>query len=349
MFFAKKYNQLKEAAENTTRQLQEDLQALELKLLDSRQLYDGQAQIQASQLRGGEMLEAIRQSLAEQAEQLILERKDLKRQDSLFGDARLAVERLQTRSARISEQAELGAHSAEALDRSAGGIQELVSDIQRISDQTNLLALNAAIEAARAGEAGRGFAVVAAEVRQLARRAGSASTQIEKLVQGIVAHVTDIHESALQTRDSATEVAASSLQIGEVVNTMIDSSTNLQKVIRHSTTESFLNTVKLDHAVWKNQVYRCIKDGDFAAHLSCHADCRLGKWYFEGYGARHYAGLSSFQALDQPHRAVHESGLRALQAGSNGDIAGVASALESMEQASQEVVWRIDELMRDLD
>lgn len=155
MFFAKKYNQLKEAAENTTRQLQEDLQALELKLLDSRQLYDGQAQIQASQLRGGEMLEAIRQSLAEQAEQLILERKDLKRQDSLFGDARLAVERLQTRSARISEQAELGAHSAEALDRSAAGIQELVSDIQRISDQTNLLALNAAIEAARAGEAGR--------------------------------------------------------------------------------------------------------------------------------------------------------------------------------------------------
>jgi methyl-accepting chemotaxis protein len=349
MFFAKKYNQLKEAAENTTRQLQEDLQALELKLVDSHRQQDGQAQIQASQLRGAEMLEAIRQSLAEQAEQLIRERKDLKRHDSLFADARQAVERLQSRSERISAQAERGAQSAEVLERSAGGIQELVSDIQTISDQTNLLALNAAIEAARAGDAGRGFAVVAAEVRQLARRAGAASTQIEKLVHSIVEHVSGIHESALQTRDSATEVAASSLQIGEVVNTMIDSSAHLQKVIRHSTTASFLNTVKLDHAVWKNQVYRSIQDSDFDKHLTCHTDCRLGKWYFEGYGASHYAALSSFQALDRPHREVHENGARALQAGRDGDIAALAAALESMEKASQEVVWRIDELMSDVE
>ena len=67
-----------------------------------------------------------------------------------------------------------------ALIQSIDQKTKLINDIVF---QTKLLSFNASVEAARAGENGKGFAVVAEEVGSLAQMSGSASTEINGILQ----------------------------------------------------------------------------------------------------------------------------------------------------------------------
>ena len=84
---------------------------------------------------------------------------------------------------RLSGDIQSAYDSLVALNKQSDQINNIVNTISAIAEQTNLLALNAAIEAARAGEQGRGFAVVADEVRQLAGRTSTSTTEIADVVK----------------------------------------------------------------------------------------------------------------------------------------------------------------------
>lgn len=128
-------------------------------------------------------------------------------------------------------QLEQAATVIDKLAKDSDNISSVLEVINGIAEQTNLLALNAAIEAARAGEAGRGFAVVADEVRQLASRTQTSTTEIKSVITRLHQAAANAVSSMGETQDVARHSAAQAMLSGQ----------SLAEITRASGTISTMN------------------------------------------------------------------------------------------------------------
>jgi methyl-accepting chemotaxis protein len=121
------------------------------------------------------------------------------------------------------------------LQNAMGSVVGVAQGIGHIARQTNLLALNATIEAARAGEHGKGFAVVAGEVKELSRRAGSASAEIRRTLEGLTGTAGKLVEQGDQSATKASGLTTETAAIADAMDHIRSSLSEIAKRVENVT------------------------------------------------------------------------------------------------------------------
>ncbi|RDU65791.1 chemotaxis protein [Helicobacter didelphidarum] len=164
--------------------------------------------------------------------------------------------------------------SITGFSQRSNDIGNVIQLIIGIASQTNLLALNASIEAARAGEHGRGFAVVADEVRKLAENTRQATDKISLVIQTMQQEINSIQVSSQEIYRIVQDTQDKITSFSQVFENLGESSTTLNKIFADIHKSLVINTVKIEHIVYKSNTYLSFKimkpAQDFTQHAISH-------------------------------------------------------------------------------
>lgn len=296
----------------------------------------------------GDSVVALRTSFSDLSELLLSNQQNT---DFTASESQRSQDALNTM---VTDLRSLNGHIGDAAEQvtslrsDAGRIESFVSAIDKISMQTTLLAFNASIEAARAGEAGRGFAVVATEVRGLASSTNDATHGIAELNGSIMGQADQVDGVMNDNARKAERLSAEASHVMQRTEQLLELTNESSQALSFSAMLSEVELANLEELEIKLEVYRIFMglSDKTATDLPDETQCALGQWYYAGTGSQQFYSDKDFQALEIPHREVHQQAIEAVTRHQEGDMDEAMAALARMEAANLDVMKRLRYIMR---
>jgi len=255
-------------------------------------------------LLGTSTINLIRQSILVSSEKFNIQIRRIDELNHQNDEARNSLKKLMTFISNINKHSADTDNSIRTLNLSLGKITDCINGIQKVARQTNLIAINSAIEAARVGDAGKGFSVIAKEVKLLADDVQHSSVAVHGTTAMILDNSVDISKALTAQKILVDSTLGNIQKIVESINIVIHKSENMKKILENISITQFLNIVKIDHILWKFNIYQMLLNKEKNKKATSHEECRLGKWYY-GSLSQNFSHFKNFLLLEEPHKKVY--------------------------------------------
>ena len=241
-----------------------------------------------------------------------------------------------------SEVKNLANQSSKATEDIAQRIQALKEGMENISSTMEI--------SREAVSTGRG------SIEQTAQTMDLAAQQ----VSSVSTKMSDITDILHQQKGSSSEIARS---ISEVADFAQESQKQLELVVERVTSTNDMMTgnaqqwfeanssrslceiAKIDHIQFQKMVIDVVmgRTSLSADKIISHHNCRLGKWY-DALNLPEIIDALAFKELAAPHKQVHESAKKAIEAYQHGQISQAFEAISEMKKSGLQVIALLDQL-----
>ncbi len=231
----------------------------------------------------------------------------------------------------------LAAQTAQSTEEIESIIQNLQSEMQNIqsSMQDSLGAVENGQNAInlvgeRMNEINTNVTIVTDNTAQISNTLAEQNQASNEVAEGIAS----IAMSSKNSVDGIEKIVSSMNQAEKLISgqiaTLAEFEVGPNKIIK---------LAQSDHILWKKRLANMVAgyEGLNENELADHHSCRLGKWY-DQVNDPAYLNNPVFINLKEPHRLVHEHGIKAVELYNSGDLNGAMAEIEKVELASKDVI-----------